>query len=124
MSPRRVVSFPFGIGRAGFLAILLWISPAPIAVAQGEASIGGRVADSSGGAVPGAAVRIKNLETGAERGLGTDEAGRYEAPALGVGRYAGTVESPGFRSESGAGVWLGGGRREPLGFALRLGAVA
>src|SRR5258706_1536145 len=123
MSPRRVVSFPFGIGRAGFLAILLWISPAPIAVAQGEASIGGRVADSSGGAVPGAAVRIKNLETGAERSLVTDEAGRYEAPALAVGRYDVTVEMPGFRTESRAGVSLVVAQLETLDFALQLGDV-
>jgi hypothetical protein len=69
MSARTVVRFPFGIGRSGFVAMLLCLSIASIAAAQGEASIGGRVADPSGGAVPGTVVRIKNLETGAQRNL-------------------------------------------------------
>jgi hypothetical protein len=56
----------------GFLVLGLWASLATASFAQGEASIQGVVIDSTGGAIPGVAVRIKNLETGAERNQVTD----------------------------------------------------
>src|ERR1700693_65180 len=85
--------------RFGLLVLGLWLSIAIASVAQGEASIQGVVSDSSGGAVPGVAIRIKNLETGAQRNLLTDEAGRFDAAALPVGRYEVLAEKNGFRAE-------------------------
>ena len=64
------------------LALASGTGLAPLGFAQGDSSIQGTVSDSSGGAVPGVAIRIKNVETGAERSLVTDEAGRYNAAAL------------------------------------------
>ena len=71
----------FRISSAFWLGLLLlgiWASLEPASSAQGEASIQGTVSDSSGGAIGSAAIRIKSLETGAERNLITDDAGRYE----------------------------------------------
>jgi len=50
------------------------------AFAQSDASISGQVADVTGGTVPGVSLTIKNLETGTERIIQTDEAGRFHAP--------------------------------------------
>jgi hypothetical protein len=105
------------------MVICLWASFAMASFAQGEASIQGAVSDSSGGAVPDVAIRIKNSETGAERNQITDQAGRYEAASLPVGRYEVRAEKAGFRSEEKTGISLVLGRRETVDFVLQVGDV-
>jgi len=107
----------------GLLTIVLWGSLATSTFAQGEASIQGTVSDSSGGAVPGVAIRIKNLETGAERNLVTEEAGRYDAASLPVGYYEVRAEKTGFRSERKTGILLVLGQRETVDLVLQVGDV-
>jgi outer membrane receptor protein involved in Fe transport len=58
----------------------------------------GSVTDSSGGAVPGATVTVKNLDTGLVRTVTTSDDGTYSAPELPIGNYSVTVEKPGFKS--------------------------
>jgi outer membrane receptor protein involved in Fe transport len=58
----------------------------------------GIVTDSSGGAVPGATVTIKNLDTGLTRVVTTSEDGSYSAPELPIGNYSVTVEKQGFKA--------------------------
>ena len=53
--------------------------------------------DSSGGAVPGATVTIKNVDTGLTRTVSTSEDGSYSAPELPIGKYKVTVEKAGFK---------------------------
>jgi hypothetical protein len=69
------------------------------------------------------AVRIKNLETGAERNLVTEEAGRYDAASLPVGHYEVRAEKTGFRSEEKTGVLLVLGQRETVDLVLQVGDV-
>jgi hypothetical protein len=54
------------------------------------------VSDANGGAVPGANVEIKNLETSLSRTLTTDDGGRFVALALPAGKYSVTVSKSGF----------------------------
>ena len=49
------------------------------------------------GKVRTARFRVKNVETGNERKLITDSAGRYSAPSLAIGRYQVSVEKTGPR---------------------------
>jgi outer membrane receptor protein involved in Fe transport len=58
----------------------------------------GSVSDSSGAAVPGATVTIKNLDTGLTRTVSTSDDGFYSAPELPIGNYSVTVEKAGFKS--------------------------
>ncbi len=58
----------------------------------------GAISDSSGAAVPGATVTIKNLDTGLTRAVTTSEDGSYSAPELPIGNYSVTVEKAGFKS--------------------------
>lgn len=116
----------FHIGRFPRLALSLfwfWASLTSVVHAQGEASIQGTATDSSGGAIPGVAIRIKNLETGAERNQLTNEAGRYDAAALQVGRYEIRAEKTGFRSEKRTGISLALGQRETVDLVLQVGDV-
>jgi Carboxypeptidase regulatory-like domain len=121
---RSVVGFNLAsFLRFGFVALGLTAGMAVASFAQGEASIQGTVTDSSGGAVPDVAIRIKNLETGAQRSLITDEAGRFDAASLPVGRYEVWAEKPGFRSVQKTGISVVLGQRETLDFVLQLGDV-
>src|SRR5260370_23952490 len=68
------------------------------------ASISGTITDLTGGALPGASVTVKNLETGAVRIIAADEAGRYIASSLEVGLYEVRAETEGFSAEDRAGI--------------------
>ena len=110
-------------GVAAAAMILAGTLIAPAVRAQSEASISGSASDSSAGAVAGATVTIRNTETGSERSVSTDEAGRYNAASLAVGTYDVKVEKPGFRSNSRTGVTLVVGQREEIQFVLQVGDV-
>jgi hypothetical protein len=108
-----------------FALSLFWLcaTVTTVVLAQGEASIAGTATDSSGAAVPGVAVRIRNLETGAERNQLTDDAGRYDVVALPVGRYEVHAEKTGFRGEEKTGILLALGQREIVDLTLQVGDV-
>jgi len=99
---------------------LLTVRPA---LAQDDASLSGTVRDDSGAGIEGATVHIESLETGKRRELVTDEAGRFRALALQVGRYGLTVDKDGFRSEKRSGIVLVVGQNEELNLTLKVGDV-
>jgi len=75
---------PLDLVVVGVLVALLSVS----AIAQtGTSAIAGVVRDSSGGAVPGATVRIVNEGTGAALEEVSNEQGSYRAAGLAPGRY-------------------------------------
>jgi hypothetical protein len=110
-----------GVFRSGILMLSLWFGLATLGFAQGDASIQGTVSDSSGGTIQGAAIQVKNLETGAVRNLLTDETGRFDAASLPVGRYVVKAEKAGFRGEEKTGISLVLGQREILDMVLQVG---
>lgn len=58
----------------------------------------GTIQDSNGGAVPGATVTVKNIDTGFARATTADEQGQWTIPQLPVGRsYEVTYEAQGFK---------------------------
>src|ERR1700687_1475646 len=81
-----------------YLAILVGTVFAANLSAQGDSSLCGSVSDASDAGIPAATVSITNLETGTARNLVTDEAGRFNAPALPVGHYEITASKAGFRT--------------------------
>ena len=124
MQFRKVRGFDAGrVFRFGVLVLGMWASSPIAGFAQGEASIQGLVTDASGGAVPSVAIRIKNLETRAQRNLLTDTEGRFDAAALPVGRYEVLAEKNGFRTEEKIGISVVVGQREPVDIVLQVGDV-
>src|SRR5467141_5292 len=87
------------------------------------ASISGTITDLTGGPLAGASVTVKNLETGALRNLLTDEAGRFDAASLPVGRYVVRAEKSGFRGVEKTGISLVLGQRETVDVVLQVGDV-
>ncbi|MGC2163612.1 MAG: carboxypeptidase-like regulatory domain-containing protein, partial [Silvibacterium sp.] len=104
-------------------AILLGVQLSPVARAQSSGSIWGSVNDTSGAAIPGATVTIKNTETGEKRTVVSDATGKFNAPALPVGHYEVTATKTGFRTNATTGVTLVVGQREEITLALQVGDV-
>jgi hypothetical protein len=109
--------------RSPSLLFILWLTLASLSYAQGDASIQGTVTDSSGGAIQGVSIQIKNVETRTIRNLITDETGRYDAASLPLGRYVVKAEKSGFRSEEKTGISLALGQSETVNMALQVGDV-
>src|SRR6188474_2918182 len=69
------------------------------AFAQSQATTGviqGTITDTSGAVVPGSRITIRNVDTGIERVVSTDDAGRFVVPLLPLGKYRITAEREGF----------------------------
>ena len=67
------------------------------AYAQTTGGITGIVTDSSGAVIQGAAINVKNTETGATRTATTNGSGRYFVLDLPIGEYRLTASNPNFR---------------------------
>src|SRR4029434_3938214 len=87
------------LGR-GVLALLIVAAASSLAYAQGSffTSLSGTVADSSGGGIRGADVRIRNTGTGAEYSTVTASDGGFSVPSLPGGTYSVTVSLMGFKT--------------------------
>src|ERR1019366_5701244 len=85
-----------------WLAILLVSGCATAQTFRG--TILGTIVDSSGAAMPGARVTIKNQGTAQTRTTTSGDAGTYTVPELPVGQYAVTVSKEGFTSVTVGGV--------------------
>ena len=91
---------------------------------QDVGSIAGTVTDSSGAAVPNAAVSITNSETNVlVRKLTTSGEGQYSAPLLPVGRYSIKVEAPSFKAAVRENIVLHVSDALTIDFKLEVGDV-
>ena len=86
--------------------ILLFVIFAPVSSAQVSATLAGAVTDQSGATVSGAAVTVKDLETGAIRNTTTGEAGQYQVFSLPIGEYEVRVTKQGFAEQIRTGIRL------------------
>jgi hypothetical protein len=84
------------------LAALLLLGSGPVWAQGGGASttgsINGRVADSSGGVLPGVTVTVNSSSLMGVQSRVTDASGNYRFPALPPGTYTVTFELPGFNT--------------------------
>jgi outer membrane receptor protein involved in Fe transport len=79
--------------------LLVCVMFAIAAFAQTTASIKGTVSDSSGAAIVGAKVIVRNPDAGIERHTQTNSSGDYEVPALPPGLYSVEVQSEKFSTQ-------------------------
>ncbi len=105
-----------------YIVCTLWLSAAASAQ-QARGTILGIVTDSSGAAIVGASVTVRNTGTGATFATATLENGFYTAPSLAVGSYSVSVELSGFKRAVRTGIVLEVERRARVDFELEIGTV-
>ena len=110
-----------------FMWICLWLVSLCVllpagANAQGtNGVISGTVTDSSGAALPGAMVQVKNVSTGVIRTVTTNEVGRFRVPDLLVGQYEVTATQGGFQTVVESAIPLTVGSERVVNFSLPVG---
>jgi hypothetical protein len=86
-------------------------------------TISGIITDATGAALPGAAVIVRNLETGAERKLASDDSGHYAAPSISIGTYQVAASKPGFAPATKTGITLVVAQKAEVDIQLAVGEV-
>jgi outer membrane receptor protein involved in Fe transport len=104
------------------LGVMAWGGVAKAQTFRG--TILGTVTDTSGQAIAGAAVKVKNLGTGLERIVTTTEDGGYSVPELPIGSYSVTVEKAGFKAGVVTGIQVEVSSERRVDVALQVGEVA
>jgi len=110
--------------RALLLVILVCCSLCGLlAYGQGtSASLTGTVTDPSGGAIPGAAVTITNIDTGFKVATKTNNVGVYLLKPLPIGNYSLAIEVSGFDRYTQTGIVLTVGEAATQDVHLKIGA--
>ena len=86
------------VSRFSRLLPLIVASAVPVLSQGVSAQLSGSVLTKDGAPIQGAAVVIRNMETGFSRVMHTDAKGRYMASLLPVGPYSVTVTKDGFQT--------------------------
>lgn len=83
---------------AAFLLLIFLLAPC-LRAQEAEATLLGKVTDSSGAAVANAKVSVKNLATGQSADVQTDAAGTYSLEKLATGEYEITISADGLAAK-------------------------
>ena len=89
-----------------------------------RAVLEGTVSDSTGAAIPGAAVKTLAVDTGLAQEQRANSKGYYRFPGLAVGRYSVTFTDAGFKAKVIEDVILQVGQTRTLDTSLVVGAIA
>jgi hypothetical protein len=104
-------------------AVLLLCSGAAMAQTF-RGTILGTVTDSTGASIAGAAVAVKNVNTGLSRTVSTSDDGSYSVPELPIGTYTVTVEKAGFKQGVVTGIQVAVSSERRADVVLQPGEVA
>src|SRR6266851_852965 len=107
-----------------FFAVLILSMNVTICSAQTfRGTILGTVTDTTGSVVPGAAITIRNVNTGLIRTTETQADGSYRVPELPIGTYDVTVEKGDFQTSVTSGVKVEVSAERRVDMALKPGEV-
>lgn len=109
---------------AGILGGILLASSNLLMAQTTAGTVLGIVRDNTQASIPGATVTLKNLDTGIEQRLTTNEVGLYQFPNVPVGRYSVRVDRQGFQSMVRTDVGVTLGATTVVDFTLAVGQVA
>jgi carboxypeptidase family protein/TonB-dependent receptor-like protein len=87
-------------------------------------TLSGTMRDEAGGAIPGAAITVKNIATGALRTIKTDGEGRYFMLNLDPGEYELRAEAPGYKTAFRNRLILAVGGTTTLDLTLSVGTIS
>ena len=110
------------VSRCAFALVLVFA--ASVFAQETRGSISGHVLDEQGGAMPGVAVTITNVDTNVSATLTTNSTGYYQAPLLLPGNYRVSAELQGFKTSVRSGVILSVAQQANVDLTLGVGAVS
>ncbi len=116
----RILLVPF-VAIVFVVAVTFSSAPAGAQIVGG--TINGTIHDSTGAAVPGATVTVRQTDTGFTRSLVTGADGRYAAPSVPVGPYSVSATHDGFQPEEQTGIVLSIGQSVQVNFTLGVSTV-
>src|SRR4051794_38607828 len=105
------------------LVVLIFLAGTWSALAQQMVSVGGRITDPEGLALPGATITATEQGTGFTRNVVSAENGAYTIPNLEPGTYTITVEMPSFATLKRSDLALSAGSAATLDFKMQLGGL-
>ena len=82
------------------LAAILALAVLAQAQTETTGSFQGSVSNKSGAPIPGAAIEIKNVESGVQRSRASDKDGKFVESLLGPGEYEITISAQGYKSRT------------------------
>ncbi len=103
------------------LLVVCWAGTLAAQLTTG--TILGTVKDQSEAVLPGATVKVTNVETGTVRTTVAGNMGEYRFPALAIGSYTVQAEQAGFQNAVRSGITLTIGREAVVNFSLPVGDV-
>jgi hypothetical protein len=106
-----------------FCLLVVLLTATAVAAQETRGNINGTVRDAQG-VIPGATVRITNVDTNQTQQLTSNSSGYFEAPLLPAGTYRVAVEMPGFKTLSQTGITLSVGQTLSLTLPLEIGQVS
>jgi hypothetical protein len=109
--------------RLYFSLLLLTMFEGSAQAQNAAAQITGRITDASGAVIPGAAVGVRNTETGVSHETKSNESGYYAVPSLDPGTYDVLVQHQGFKPVRRSGIRLHVNQASEMDFALEVGDV-
>ena len=109
--------------RAFFAGVLTLAASSILYGQQDQGVITGTVMDSTASVIPGAAVSIREMNTGIVVEKQSNESGIYVSGPLKVGLYEVSVSTEGFKRSVRSGVEIHAGDRIGLNFNLEVGNV-
>ncbi|HZT33773.1 MAG TPA: carboxypeptidase regulatory-like domain-containing protein [Bryobacteraceae bacterium] len=117
--------------QAGRMLRRVFCTVAPLAMAaalvyaqqRNTAGLFGRVTDQQNASMPGAVVRLRNVQTGITNTDATDDLGQFQFSLVPVGEYQVSVEKPGFKKVLQSGIVLQVNDNRRLDVTLEVGEV-
>src|SRR5205809_6782567 len=101
--------------------LLMMLTPARVWAQVYSGSLTGVIKDPSGAVVPGAEVKLTDVNKGYSQDVKTDESGRYLLRSIAPGTYRLSVVASGFRAYLQQGIVLDVGQNASIDIALQLG---
>jgi hypothetical protein len=103
----------------GFLALAVESKLVQAQSESGSSAIEGSIRDANRAAIAGAAISVRNVDTGLTRNATSRSDGDFNVPVLPVGRYVVKVEAKGFGSAERTDVGLRVGAATTVDFTLK-----
>lgn len=118
-------NFVWSVRYVALIAVFLLLSIGSLCAQQSiSGAISGTVTDSSGAAVPGAAIILTNQGTSVSRSATSDNKGFYSIEALPSGQYMVKVSREGFKEAITRDIHLDPGQRRANNVALEVGSTS